>query len=62
MLVDVGWDVGKGKSSTSEVVKENPVTFQAGKSGKGEADYVLADDNGKPLGSWRPKGLLRILA
>lgn len=50
MLADEGWDVGKGKISTSEVIKEAPVGYQVGTSGKGSADYVLDDDNGKPLG------------
>ena len=50
MLADEGWDVGKGVTSTAEVVKEAPVKYQVGTSGEGRADYVLDDDNGKPLG------------
>ncbi len=49
MLADEGWDVGKGVSSTAEVVKEAPVKYQISDSGTGNADYVLDDDNGKPL-------------
>ncbi len=50
MLADEGWDVGKGNTNTAEVVKEVPVKYQVGASGTGKADYVLDDDNGKPLG------------
>ncbi|GAA4444202.1 DEAD/DEAH box helicase family protein [Novipirellula rosea] len=50
MLADEGWDVGKGSTNTAEVVKEAPVKYQVGASGTGKADYVLDDDNGKPLG------------
>lgn len=50
MLADEGWDVGKGMSNTAEVLKEAPVKYQVGASGSGKADYVLDDDNGKPLG------------
>ena len=50
MLADEGWNVGKGMSNTSEVVKEAPVKYQVGASGQGNADYLLDDDNGKPLG------------
>ena len=50
MLTGVGWNVGKGNANTSEVVKEAPIKYQVGGSGTGKADYVLDDDNGKPLG------------
>ncbi|TWU41878.1 DEAD/DEAH box helicase family protein [Novipirellula artificiosorum] len=50
MLADEGWDVGKGNTNTAEVVKEAPVKYQVGASGAGKADYLLDDDNGKPLG------------
>jgi type I restriction enzyme R subunit len=50
MLADEGWDVGKGMSNTAQVLKEAPVKYQVGASGSGKADYVLDDDNGKPLG------------
>ncbi len=50
MLADEGWNVGKGTASTPEVVKEATIKYQVGPSGEGKADYVLDDDNGKPLG------------
>lgn len=49
MLVDEGWDVGKGLTSTEEVKKEYELTGQPTETGIGWADYVLMDDNGKPL-------------
>lgn len=49
MLADEGWDVGKGISDTEEVKKEFPLTGQPTATGDGAADYVLMDDNGKPL-------------
>ena len=49
MLADEGWDVGKGLSNTDEVRKEYPVADQPTETGEGFADYVLMDDNGKPL-------------
>jgi type I restriction enzyme R subunit len=49
MLADEGWKVGKGTTDTEEVKKEYPVTDQPTPSGDGAADYVLMDDNGKPL-------------
>ena len=49
MLADTGWDVGKGSLDTDEVKKEFPVKHQPTESGDGAADYVLFDDNGKPL-------------
>lgn len=49
MLADEGWDVGKGTTDTEEVKKEYPVSHQPTESGVGKADYVLFDDNGKPL-------------
>jgi len=48
-LADEGWDVGKGAADTDEVKKEYPVSHQPTESGEGAADYVLFDDNGKPL-------------
>ncbi|MEZ6079959.1 MAG: type I restriction endonuclease [Pirellulaceae bacterium] len=50
MLADEGWDVGKGMTNTAQVLKEAPVKYQVGASGSGKADYILDDDNGKPLG------------
>ena len=49
MLADEGWDVGKGEQDTDEVKKELPVKHQPTDSGDGYADYVLFDDNGRPL-------------
>ena len=44
-LADVGWDV----TDESQVAVEYPVDGQPTDSGKGYADYVLWDENGKPL-------------
>lgn len=49
MLADEGWKVGKGMTDTEEVKKEYPLTGQPTATGDGAADYVLMDDNGKPL-------------
>ena len=49
LLASVGWDVAAGLNSTAEVGKEIEVTNQPTESGVGYADYVLWDDNGKPL-------------
>lgn len=49
MLADEGWDVGKGITDTEEVKKEYPLSGQPTASGEGAADYVLMNDNGKPL-------------
>jgi type I restriction enzyme R subunit len=49
MLADVGWNVGPNSSSTHEVKKELKVSSQPTDSGFGYADYVLVDDNNKPL-------------
>jgi type I restriction enzyme, R subunit len=49
MLADEGWRVGKGAANTEEVKKEYPVSHQPTESGEGAADYVLFDENGKPL-------------
>lgn len=48
-LADNGWDVGAGETNTSEVHKEVLVHDQPTNSTEGYADYVLFDDNGKPL-------------
>lgn len=50
MLADAGWDVGRGATNTAEVIKEEPIEYKVGDSTKGRADYVLDDDNAKPLG------------
>lgn len=44
-----GWDVGANGANTSEVTQEEEVQYQPTQSGLGYADYVLWDDNGKPL-------------
>lgn len=50
MLAEAGWNVGAGGKSTEEVGQEIEVPDQPTPSGIGYADYVLWDDNGKPLG------------
>jgi len=49
MLSDAGWDVGAGNTNTAQVHKEEPVAHQPTESGVGRIDYVLLNDNGKPL-------------
>ncbi|WP_198419515.1 DEAD/DEAH box helicase family protein [Geomonas oryzae] len=49
MLVDAGWQVGAKGGSTEFVVQEHDVQWQPTTTGNGRADYVLKDDNGKPL-------------
>ena len=49
MLADAGWQVGPDLVSTDEVGKEVKVQDQPTDSGIGYADYVLWDDNEKPL-------------
>lgn len=49
LLVGAGWDVGANGQSTQEVGQEAEVHHQPTQSGIGAADYVLWDDNGKPL-------------
>lgn len=48
-LKTAGWNVSYDQSSTSEVGKEIKVTGQPTASGFGYVDYVLWDDDGKPL-------------
>jgi len=48
-LADVGWDIGANGTNTDEITQEEPVKHQPTKSKTGYADYVLWDDNGKPL-------------
>jgi hypothetical protein len=50
MLADVSWEVGADLTSTPQVKKEVKVSGQPTDSGIGYADYVLVDDNDKPLG------------
>lgn len=55
MLADAGWDVQESPANT-ELVREQPVQYQTNSSGTGSADYVLHDDNGKPLAVVEAKG------
>lgn len=48
-LVDAGWDVAPEGEDTEEVTQEEEVQGQPTKTGVGYADYVLWDNNGKPL-------------
>lgn len=49
MLADAGWEVGVQGANTEFVVQEEEIQFQPTTTGIGYADYVLKDDNGKPL-------------
>lgn len=44
-----GWDVALDNESTEQVSKEYEVDGQPTTTGKGFCDYVMWDDNGKPL-------------
>lgn len=44
-----GWDVPQGTASNDSVGQEVEVPHQPTTTGKGYCDYVLWDDNGKPL-------------
>jgi type I restriction enzyme R subunit len=48
-LLSAGWDVGQEVRSTDEVGQEVVLHGLPTKTGEGRADYVLWDDNGKPL-------------
>lgn len=48
-LTAAGWDVGAGGAATEGVTQEEEVPHQPTNTGQGYADYVLWDDNGKPL-------------
>lgn len=48
-LAGAGWNVGVAQSSNDEVGQEVEVKGQPTTSGLGYIDYVLWDDNGKPL-------------
>lgn len=48
-LVLYGWRAGENGTDTEEVRQEYPVAHQPTATGQGYADYVLWDDNGKPL-------------
>lgn len=49
MLAEAGWPVGVKGASTEFVAQEEEVQWQPTATGVGRADYVLKDDNGKPL-------------
>jgi len=49
MLIDAGWNLASDGSNTDEVSQEEEIKYQPTQSGIGYADYVLWDDNGKPL-------------
>lgn len=49
LLADAHWDVGANGANTEEVTQEEEVDGQPTPTGAGYADYVLWDDNGKPL-------------
>jgi len=48
-LVSVGWNIGGNGTNTDDVTQEHEVAHQPTTTGIGYADYVLWDDNGKPL-------------
>ena len=48
-LIDVGWKVGNNGQSNEDVGQEIEVPQPQNATGIGYADYVLWDDNGKPL-------------
>ncbi len=48
-LAGRGWDVGASGANTEQITQEEKVLHQPTPSGEGYADYVLWDDNGKPL-------------
>jgi len=48
-LVQAGWKVAPGIQNTAEVKKELEILDQPTQTGVGYADYVLFDDDGKPL-------------
>ncbi len=48
-LADAGWKVGAKGQNTDEVGQEVPLTGQPTDTGNGYADYVLWDDDHKPL-------------
>ena len=49
LLNDAGWRVGKNGKDTDEVRQEVEVDGQPTTTGIGYADYVLYEDNGKPI-------------
>ncbi len=49
LLIAAGWDVGANGKNTDQVGQEVEVLHQPTQTGGGLADYVLWDDDGKPL-------------
>ncbi len=49
LLAGRGWNVGADGTDTEQVTQEAEVKHQPTATGLGRADYVLWDDNGKPL-------------
>ena len=49
LLHDASWDVSPTGSNTDDVAQEYEVLGQPTPSGKGRVDYVLWDDDGKPV-------------
>ncbi|WP_246514918.1 DEAD/DEAH box helicase family protein [Desulfonema limicola] len=49
LLLDAGWNIASDGTNTDEVSQEQEIKYQPTQSGIGYADYVLWDDNGKPL-------------
>lgn len=50
MLVEAGWNVGPNRTDTDQVKQEVFVPHQPTESEEGDADYVLYDDSGNPIG------------
>lgn len=48
-LSDAGWKIGANGTNTSEVTQEEAIHHQPLPSGTGYADYVLWNDDGRPL-------------
>lgn len=48
-LVTVNWHVGANGANTEQVTQEEEIPYQPTTTGLGYADYVLWDDNGRPL-------------
>ncbi|MFC1585747.1 DEAD/DEAH box helicase family protein [Fibrobacterota bacterium] len=49
MILEAGWNISPDGKNTEQVAQEFEVKHQPTSSGIGRADYVLFDDNGKPL-------------
>jgi len=48
-LADASWNIGSNGRNTDEITQEEEVQDQPTATGTGYVDYVLWDDNGKPL-------------